>query len=608
MNRPHPFVLASLAFASTMLAQQPVRHATRQPVTDPTYSTLPGGVMLSVPGVFTDFVLAGGGQFVQFPDGTARLTGRVFSDSSIYSAFLLDITFSGEQDPGDPSYPPAGAPDLGLEPAAYAPIGPVDANSFVYYTAAAGTLTGVRYLDGAVLQVTATAPVQVGLGANNRNALDGLEALFAVSNLPTAPLQLAPTGSATLTVDLIAPWGEHTTHPQPDATRTGLVAGRAMTLPGVGDDYVFVPAATFTEFADGHTVLTGKLARLSQLDDAFDVALTMTDRLEPGEANYPPAGSPVLQMYPSAYVANGGTMDPASWHYYTTVSGTLTGTGQNAGGVIDLVPAVAVQVGGGANQTNTYMGFYGAFAPTIVTQPTGRTLAITGDVELFGLTAIFPVLPFPTLTVPAVVPSLPTLTDQGVVLEGDNLAWTELVSMNWDLIGGGDATHWAGGYFRVIDNQHVEFHPRPGQLPGSYSVFVFNPAVLSNTIQLDLTAPTTPALFAEPTVASFFTTHVRIHHGPAVGPCLSLVLLSPTLAPSVFPGLVSLDIGNGFADVVLDPIVYAHDAQTGIAEANYGPIDPALQGAWFYFQAAILDAGAQTMPLPVSNPWRVDFD
>ncbi|HNM45615.1 MAG TPA: hypothetical protein PKH51_01210, partial [Candidatus Sumerlaeota bacterium] len=111
-------------------------------------------MMLSIPGVFTDFVLAGGGQFVQLPDGTARLTGRVFSDSSIYSAFLLDVVFTGRTDPGDPGYPPVGAPDLALDPSAYAPVGPVDSGSFVYYSQATGTFTGVRNLDGAVLQVT----------------------------------------------------------------------------------------------------------------------------------------------------------------------------------------------------------------------------------------------------------------------------------------------------------------------------------------------------------------------------------------------------------------------------------------------------------------------
>ncbi|MFY9343441.1 MAG: hypothetical protein WAT39_13175, partial [Planctomycetota bacterium] len=348
-------------------------------------------------------------------------------------------------------------------------------------------------------------------------------------------------------------------------------------------------------------------ARLAQLDDAWTVALSLNGRVTPGEAAHPPAGSPVLQMLPSAYPAGGGVVDPAHWHYYTTVTGTLTGDGLNAGGAIALANASAVQVGGGANQTNTYFGFYGALVPTLTSQPTARTLTLTGNAELFGLTAVFPVLPFPTLTVPATMPTLPTLTDQGLVLLGDNLAWVELFGANWDLHGVGSATRWHDGYFRVLDNQHVEFHPRPGKAPGVYNVFGFNPAIGTNTIQVQLTAPTTPQFFSEPTVASLCTLHGMVHSGAVVGPAISLVALSGTLAPSIAPGLASLAIGAGFTDFVLDPNLYAHDPATGIATANYGPIDPALAGVHFWFQAVVLDLGTGLLPLPASNAWRVDF-
>jgi hypothetical protein len=598
----------TLAVAAPLLAQLPSYQAVRQAASDPAVASLPGGVMLSIPGVLTDFVLAGGGQLVELPNGTARLTGRVFSDSSIYSALLVDLTFTGRLDAGNPGFPPAGAPITQLLPSAYIPVGSVDPNLFHYYTAASGTFTGVRNLDGAVFGVTSTGPIQLGAGANNRNGNPGLVAEFALTMLQQPAAPLAPTGTATLTLDFAPVHAEDTTHPQPDPLRTTLPAGRAMVLPGVGDDYVFVPAGDFTEFGDGHAELAGRLARLSQLDDAWTVSLLLQDRRTPGQPNHPPAGSPVLQLLPSAYVQNGGVLDPAHWHYYAVASGTLTGAGLNAGGSISLTPTHAFQVGGGSNQTNTYFGFHGAFAATITTQPTSRTLTLGGDVELFGLTAVFPVLPFPTLTTPATMPVLDTLTDQGLVLQGDNLAWLELMALNWDLAGGGDARRWHHGYFKVLDNQHVEYHPRPGMAPGIYNCFGFNPAIGTNTIQVQLVAPSSPKLFAEPAVASFYTTHVRLHSGPVVGTAISIVVLSRTFGPSLAPGIASLAIGAGFSDILLDPTIYLHDAATGIAAADYGPIDPALLGDTWWFQGLILDLGTNTLPLPATNPWSTVFD
>jgi hypothetical protein len=205
------FPLASLP------GQQTTWTSVRQAADDPSVATLAGGTMLSIPGVFTDFVLAGGGQFVQLPNGEARLTCRVFSENSIYSAFLVDITFANRLTVGAPGYPPAGAPDIQLLTSAYTPVGPVDPNVFDYYQTATGTLTGVRNLDGAVLSLTATTFTQVGDGANNRNAHAGMQATFAVTVLQHPPLQvLTPTGTATLTIDFRAPTAEDTTHPQPD--------------------------------------------------------------------------------------------------------------------------------------------------------------------------------------------------------------------------------------------------------------------------------------------------------------------------------------------------------------------------------------------------------
>ncbi|MEO6597795.1 MAG: hypothetical protein ABIP94_23870, partial [Planctomycetota bacterium] len=215
--------------------------------------------------------------------------------------------------------------------------------------------------------------------------------------------------------------------------------------------------------------------------------------------------------------------------------------------------------------------------------------------------------PFPTLVVPPTNPTLPTLTNQGMVLTGDNLAWTGLVGIGADLIGATSPSNWNGGYYRILDNQHIEVHPRPGAVPGTYNLRIFNPAVLSNAIQVDLVAPTTPKFFAEAAMLTGGIVHGHLHTGTVVGPTISIVALSRTLLPSVAPGVCSLAIGNGFSDITLDPNVYLHDAATGIAHADYGPIPAALLGQTYHFQGLILDLGVSTLPLPATNAWTVAF-
>lgn len=596
-----------VGLAPALAAQSPTYHAVRSSPADIAVSNATGQVLLSIPGLWTDFLISGGGQFVELPDGTAHLTGRVFSDASIYSALLFDIHLTGHTVFGNAGYPPSGYPDQQLLPAAYVPLGAVDPATFSYYTAGTGTLTGVRNLDGLVLDIALTGAAQVGEGANNRNGALGLQADFAVT-VVQQPFggPIGTVSTAHVTVDLPLHHTDDTTHPQQDATRSTLLE-HAMSLPGVADDYLFVPAGDFTEFEDGHAELTGTLARLSQLDDAWDLTMQLTQRIDPGQAGYPPVGSPVLQMLPSAYVANGGTMDPSSWHYYQSAVGTLVGKGMNQGGQIDLTNSVALQYGGAANQLNSYFGFYGAFTASLLTQPTPRTLTISGTAELHGLTAVFPVLPFPILTVPTPSLSLPTLTDQGVILDGDNLAWIELVGVGTDLIGGHSAADWNGGYFVILDNQHIELHPRPDAVPGTYNVGAYNPAIRTNEIPLDLVAPTTPKLYGEAAVDTGYTAHVHLHQGTVIGPTISIVVLSNTLLPSVAPGIVNLGIGNQFADITLDPTVYLHDPATGIAHADYGPIPASIQGMLFHFQGLILDLGAPALPLPETNVWSVQF-
>jgi hypothetical protein len=380
-----------------------------------------------------------------------------------------------------------------------------------------------------------------------------------------------------------------------------------MVLPGIGTDYFFVPAATWTEFQDGHGELRGTLARIAQLDDQWQCSLTLNQRDDPGQAGWPPAGSPVLGLLPQSYVGNGGPCDPASWHYYQLVTGTLTGAGTNAGGRIDLAGNLPLQVGGGADQANTYVGCYCRFTGQVVSQPSSHSIALAGNPELHVLTGTFPVLPFPRLDVPPVNPSLPTLTDQGVVLSGQNLAWIVQVIIGPTLVTSDDPQDWYRGYYHVIDDQHIEIHPVPGMAPGTVQLGVLNPVFLSNHVNLDLVAPGSPALFSEASIRAGRTQHVFLHKGGLGGPVLSAFAFSGSLLPSQVPGVVQLGIGNQMQNLVVVPGSFLHDPVTGIAGVTLGPIPAAMIGAHLYFQGAMADLGGAALPLHPTNVWTVQY-
>ena len=94
-----------------------------------------------------------GGSFVEYTDGTARLTGTAVNNSNSNVSFAVDVTFSGRTNSG------AGKSSASCN------IHPQ--NDWYFYTSTTGTLTGQGALAGAVVNVTRDGdPFQVGTGAN----------------------------------------------------------------------------------------------------------------------------------------------------------------------------------------------------------------------------------------------------------------------------------------------------------------------------------------------------------------------------------------------------------------------------------------------------------
>ena len=134
--------------------------------------------------------------------------------------------------------------------------------------------------------------------------------------------------------------------------------------------YYWDPSGDFIEYGDGTALLTGRIVDTLDSSKIFDVVVTLAQRVVPGDANYPPAGSPKLSNDHDCYVNDGGPVDPNTWIYYETFEGTLVGAGSMAGAEISLTrTGEAFQLGLGASLKNGQMGASSWFSYTIDHQP-----------------------------------------------------------------------------------------------------------------------------------------------------------------------------------------------------------------------------------------------
>ncbi len=128
---------------------------------------------LWLPGIAEDLIFdPDSGVFTESADGTATFTGTVSSESDPTSGFSIALSLSGRTDTA-----PSGSPKLELDSSAYAPVGPIDTDTWYYYPDFSGVLTGVGGWEGAEVQLTRRGPAwQVGEGANGKNLNYGASA------------------------------------------------------------------------------------------------------------------------------------------------------------------------------------------------------------------------------------------------------------------------------------------------------------------------------------------------------------------------------------------------------------------------------------------------
>jgi hypothetical protein len=156
--------------------------------------------------------------------------------------------------------------------------------------------------------------------------------------------------------------------------------GQAFWFPGIVTDLVFTPdPGTFVANGDGTARLTGTLRSVSDPTKIFTVDVQFS-----GFTTTTPSGSPKKELQSSAYIENGGPINTATWAYYTSYTGTLTGAGTYAGAVITITrTGPAFQIGVGADGKNIGFGGSGWFLWTVTHQPTtGNSLQTTGQGDI----------------------------------------------------------------------------------------------------------------------------------------------------------------------------------------------------------------------------------
>lgn len=160
--------------------------------------------------------------------------------------------------------------------------------------------------------------------------------------------------------------------------------GHIFYIPGLGADYRFInDTGLFSEHVDlGTGLLTGIIENEGEPGNQWDVRVEFSDRINPGDPNYPPPGSPYRQLDPSAYIENGGPVDTSTWYYYVTTVAVLTGLGNNAGTMIHFDnTGPAFQVGFGANGKNINYGGSGWLIGTY-TDINGNNFNVGADINM----------------------------------------------------------------------------------------------------------------------------------------------------------------------------------------------------------------------------------
>jgi hypothetical protein len=215
---------------------------------------------------------------------------------------------------------------------------------------------------------------------------------------PTPTLAQTPANNTTTQCNAVAAQAD-ACNPNfqscPDGTSTPF-AGHAVFIPNLdpnisdtsggtctNDGFKFIftagpgslvptPGSFVEDPSTGTATLTGHIESTLVSGYGFNINVTFSGRTTTSDANFSNLcpGGPLLELDPNCYVPN-GPIDPSTWHFYSSFTGTFTGTGNYAGAELSVTLSMhCFEVGTGASNKNVDPGASGWFSWTVTHQPT----------------------------------------------------------------------------------------------------------------------------------------------------------------------------------------------------------------------------------------------
>jgi len=313
------------------------------------------------------------------PNGDMVIVGSVV-DGDL--AFDIELNYSGYTDQSD-------SPKLELKSSAYSENGgPIDPSTWEFYSDFSATLVGTSGdWAGVTLTAVLRGPMtQFGIGANGKNGNFGLANWFtatiesATYGVPDG-FSIGQTLVGDVNIDLPSECPRQIVKTQCSVSAFGdgfnnfAGAHSIVIFDSPSRRFSFEPAGNVDVYDNGDVTITG-MAIDNNTGSKINVVLEYTDSTDVN-------ATPKLELIPSAYVDQGGPVDPSTWSYFDSFSGTFTGEAGDADydGVVFTVTArgSVPQIGDGANGKNITFGLSNWFE-LVVTEAPQSSIFTVGDV------------------------------------------------------------------------------------------------------------------------------------------------------------------------------------------------------------------------------------
>lgn len=202
--------------------------------------------------------------------------------------------------------------------------------------------------------------------------------------------------------------------------------------------------------------------------------------------------------------------------------------------------------------------------------------------------------------------SLPNVTEGFFRLNGTDFVGVTEVLFDASSITSTSVDDWHAGYYRVVNDTTLDVYPPQAQATGGHTLRLRNLAGLSNVQNVALAFQASAVLRTHATLTAGRPQTIFTSSGPNAGAYVSFLCLSPSNLPSNLPGIVSLEIGNGFTSLTLLSIAFPRNLATRAATIGPFPTSDSMLGASLYFEALTFLAPA--FPLPTTDSWRTLYN